>query len=217
MSETEWLETTDVAAMLEFARGRMSDRKLRLFAAACCHQIWDLLIDERSRSAVTVAEAYADGLASREKLDQVAADAERAVEHVEGVYLTHGEVEEEYPLVVAAQAAVYVATGPWLPRAAELAAFAFGGHTDGLTQAAILRDIVGYPPRPRISETGWLTSDVVALAGGIYQDRAFDRLPILADALEDAGCGDPSVLAHCRDDAPHVRGCWVIDLLLGKK
>jgi hypothetical protein len=63
----------------------------------------------------------------------------------------------------------------------------------------------------------WLTSTVLALAAGIYSDRAFDRLPILADALEDAGCGHADILAHCRGDGPHARGCWVVDLVLGKE
>ena len=65
-------------------------------------------------------------------------------------------------------------------------------------------------------DPAWLTSDVAALAGGIYEERAFDRMPILADALQDAGCASDDVLAHCRGDGPHVRGCWVVDLLLGK-
>ena len=62
----------------------------------------------------------------------------------------------------------------------------------------------------------WRTSDVVLLARGIYAERALDRLPILADALQDAGCGNDEILGHCRGDGPHVRGCWVVDLVLGK-
>ena len=62
----------------------------------------------------------------------------------------------------------------------------------------------------------WLTSDVLLLARGIYDDKAFDRMPILADALQDAGCTNEDVLNHCRGDGPHVRGCWVVDMLLGK-
>jgi hypothetical protein len=65
-------------------------------------------------------------------------------------------------------------------------------------------------------DPSWRTSTVVALAEGIYADRAFDRLPILADALQDAGCGNEDMLAHCRSDGPHARGCWVVDLILGK-
>ena len=80
----------------------------------------------------------------------------------------------------------------------------------------LLRDIVGNPFRPAAFDPSWRISTAVALAEGIYADRAFDRLPILADALEDAGCGHPDVLAHCRGDGPHARGCWVVDLVLGK-
>ena len=80
-----------------------------------------------------------------------------------------------------------------------------------------LRDIVGNPFRPVAVDPGWLTSTVVDLARGIYAERAFDRLPILADALQDAGCENADILGHCRDpQAVHVRGCWVVDLVLGK-
>ena len=73
------------------------------------------------------------------------------------------------------------------------------------------------PPLPvPEADPSWLTSTVLALAGGIYEERAFDRLPILADALMDAGCANDDVLNHCRSDGPHVRGCWVVDLILGK-
>jgi hypothetical protein len=80
----------------------------------------------------------------------------------------------------------------------------------------LLRDIFGNPFRPVACDTAWLTSDVIALACGIYDERAFDRTPILADALQDAGCDSADVLDHCRGAGPHVRGCWVVDLLLGK-
>jgi hypothetical protein len=83
-------------------------------------------------------------------------------------------------------------------------------------QAALLRCIFGNPFRPVAVDPAWLTPTVVQLAQGIYDDRAFDRLPILADALQDAGCDNDDVLNHCRDDGPHARGCWVVDLVLGK-
>lgn len=83
--------------------------------------------------------------------------------------------------------------------------------------AGYIYEIIHNPFRPIAVEPSWLTSDVLALATGIYQDRAFDRLPILADALEDAGCDSPEVLDHCRGPGPHVRGCWLVDALLGKR
>jgi hypothetical protein len=83
--------------------------------------------------------------------------------------------------------------------------------------ASLIRDIFGNPFRPVTLDPRWQSETVVSLATGIYSDRAFDRMPILADALEDAGCDNPDVLNHCRGDGPHVRGCWVVDLVLGKE
>jgi hypothetical protein len=79
-----------------------------------------------------------------------------------------------------------------------------------------LREIIGDPSRPPRWAARWRSETAVALARGIAADGAFDRMPILADALEDAGCDDAEVLAHCRSDGPHARGCWVVDLVLGK-
>ncbi len=86
-----------------------------------------------------------------------------------------------------------------------------------LWQAHIFRDIFGNPFRPVAFDPTWRSSTAVDLARAIYDDRAFDRLPILADALQDAGCEDAAILGHCRGDGPHVRGCWVVDLVLGKE
>ena len=83
-------------------------------------------------------------------------------------------------------------------------------------QANLLRDILGNPFRPVAFESAWLTETVLGLARGIYEDRAFERLPILADALQEAGCENEDILTHCREPGEHVRGCWVVDLVLGK-
>jgi hypothetical protein len=80
----------------------------------------------------------------------------------------------------------------------------------------LLRDIFGNPFRSVAADPAWLTPTVLALAEGIYSDRAFDRLPILADALQDAGCEHADLLAHLRDLEFHVIGCWAVDLVLGK-
>ena len=79
-----------------------------------------------------------------------------------------------------------------------------------------LHCVVGNPFRPVTFDPLWRSETAVALASAIYADRAFDRLPILADALEEAGCDLPDVLAHCRGPGPHARGCWVVDGVLGK-
>jgi hypothetical protein len=81
----------------------------------------------------------------------------------------------------------------------------------------LARDIFGNPFWPVTLDPAWLTPTAVALARTAYDDRAFDRLPILADALEEAGCTDAAILDHCRSPGPHIRGCWVVDLILGKQ
>jgi hypothetical protein len=80
-----------------------------------------------------------------------------------------------------------------------------------------LRDLFGNPFRPVTVEAAWLTSTVVSLARGIYDKRAFDLMPILGDALEEAGCTNEGILKHCRAGAEHIRGCWVIDRVLAKE
>jgi hypothetical protein len=82
--------------------------------------------------------------------------------------------------------------------------------------AELIRDIFGNPFRPVTLDPRWLTASVLDLARAIYDERAFEWMPILADALMDAGCGHEDILLHCRGNGPHVRGCWVVDLLLGK-
>jgi hypothetical protein len=84
-------------------------------------------------------------------------------------------------------------------------------------QAALLRDIIGNPFQHVTIDPTWRTGTVTKLAQAIYDERAFDRMPILADALEEAGCTDATILDHCRQPGEHVRGCWLVDLLLGKK
>ena len=93
-------------------------------------------------------------------------------------------------------------------------------HEEFAAQTALVRDLFGNPFRPVTVDPSWLAWNertVVKLAQGIYDERAFDRLPVLADALEEAGCDDPDILGHCRQPGEHVRGCWVVDLLLGKE
>jgi hypothetical protein len=81
----------------------------------------------------------------------------------------------------------------------------------------LLRDVLGNPAPPVVADPRWLTSTVVDLARVIYEQRDFERLPVLADALMDAGCDSEELLAHCRSEGPHVRGCWVVDLLTGRE
>jgi hypothetical protein len=90
-------------------------------------------------------------------------------------------------------------------------------HPERTDQAQILRCLVGNPFRPLACTSAWRTDTVLALARLMYESREFSAMPILADALQDAGCDSEDILDHCRSSGPHVRGCWVVDLVLGKE
>jgi hypothetical protein len=225
MTEKEWLGCDDPRAMVEFLRGKASERKLRLFAVACCYRIWHLLPDKDCREAVQIAESFADGRGDVQQLRSVEAAGECYCDNREEVreerlgYLAGGAIfqlgqEHLESQNVAEAAADTVTCSAWGvdPVAAEAAK-----RDEAIAQCQLLRDVFGNPFRPVTLDLAWRTSAVVALARGIYEERAFDRMPILADALEDAGCDNADVIAHCRDPkAMHVRGCWVVDLVLGK-
>ncbi len=197
---TMWVECGNPALMLDHLRGKVSGRKLRLFAVACCRRVQHLLVDERSQDAVEVAERFAEGTAAVGDLE-AAAKRMRKVGKLRGYY---GPVAAWAVVPSAEDAARYAAWNAFVDRDDEIS-----------VQADLLRCIFPNPFRTVPADSRWLTSTVLCLARGIYEDRAFDRMPILGDALEDAGCADVDVLAHCRRAGPHALGCWVVDLVLG--
>jgi hypothetical protein len=208
MTEVEWLACTDPRPMLEYLGGQASDRRLRLFAVACCRRIWHLLADVRSRGAVEVAERYADGRAGDEQLRAASAEA--------------ASVGIGFGVQFSPANAAHFAAQPGRvhpDRCAMFAARAAADPAEPAAQASLIRCLWGNPFRRAAvapSLLSWNDGTVAHLAQGIYEDRAFDRLPVLADALEEAGCADPAILGHCRQPGEHVRGCWVADALLGK-
>jgi hypothetical protein len=207
MTEAEWRTCEDLRRMLELVRGRADERKLRLLVCAECRH-WSIITKGVFQQAVEVAERYADGLATEEERLQAWRATDSRVRR-----RAHSSLA---PYLLAVHAAVEGYEEYAEPNWNALAAFR--KYRTDAAQAQLFRDIFGpLPFRPASIEPGWLTSDVVALARSIYDDCAFDRLPILADALQDAGCENADVLDHCRDpQLTHVRGCWVIDLMLGK-
>ena len=226
MTEAEWLACDDPQRMLKFLRGKASDRKLRLFACACCRLIWHLLADERSRRAVEVAEQFAEGLANAEEREaaEVGADQARkdASEYSISEYLTQAARAAccvVYPTENGQEAIEHAgAILAACSLSARHGASDLGGQVALRGMASyLLRDVFGNPFRPIGTDPGWLTSRVVEQARAIYEDRAFDKVPELADVLKAAGCHNTDILAHCRGPGPHVRGCWVVDLLLGKE
>jgi len=211
MNEHEWLNCTDPQPILKFLWGKSSDRKMRLFACACCRRNWHLLSEERSRRAVDVAEGYADVLAS--EADRLAA-ARAAINAT-------WDLDEEDDRSNSAAVAVCLTVDPGMGvDAAAVAHCAAITEDEPPAQAALVRDIFGSLLRPVAIDLSWLAwndGTVVKLAQSIYDEPAFEHLPLLADALEEAGCHDADILDHCRQPGPHVRGCWVVDLVLGKE
>jgi hypothetical protein len=187
------------------------------------------MADQRSREAVEVAERLADGRAGEDEVQAARAGAWEALRAAGSVvHLTPpGSADEargcDWPPACegwAAQAASCVLE-PQVGGAAFAAVVVGNRLYPGYQrmhrwQADVLRCLFGNPFRAALAAPGWLTPTVRALANGIYDERAFDQLPILADALQDAGGDNPDVLDHCRGAVPHVRGCWVVDLLLGR-
>ena len=222
MTESEWLACTDPQQILEFVRDRASDRKRRLFTCTCCRRVWDALTDQRSRSAVEAAERYADGLAGREEL---AAQAEAAEAPASAVASARAREAVVSPVPHVTQAAL--AAAGERADATIWAAWATSEATrvpdqERRHQCALLRDLVN-PFRPVTPEPAWSTPQVVALAQAAYEQRELPagtldpaRLAVLADALEEAGCDQADLLGHLRGPGPHVRGCWAVDLLLGR-
>jgi hypothetical protein len=230
MNEEEWRTAVDAEAMLDWARQRLSARQLRLFGVACCRRVLELVPDLRCDNAVDTIESFVEGIAT-------AADCEKISDAVFEISLHQeagqdGHVRSSVAFACAdladlsedggcqvAGATLYALTTlagyPPLPqnRAARQEVRAGERHF----QVRLLRDIFGNPFRPVVADPAWRTETVVGIARGIYDDRAFERLPILADALEEAGCDSAELLAHCREPGTHVRGCWAVDLVLGKE
>jgi hypothetical protein len=246
MTEAEWLECLEPEKMLLHVRDRASDRKMRLFAIACCRRVWDRLTDPRSQEAVAFGERFAEvGVARRRGRPAVEKAARKAWEEADEARRRSSRLEEQVTRLIDVNAfhaasatlegngwfAAYLASGftanvvaweklrdrhggraAWDPAAKEM---------EQRQQVPLLRDIFGNPFRPPApvpaAILAWGNGAVPKVAGAIYEEAAFDRLPILADALEDAGCDNADLLDHCRGPGVHARGCWAVDALLGRK
>jgi hypothetical protein len=218
MTEAEWLISTNAWALLE-CYGRTSERKDRLFLSACCRAQDCWIPDERVNAALDAAERRADELIADSTLRKRKHEMARLRNA-----LPMSEAGASPTPAYRALALVVLTTTPfgsagWQPVPVNVCF----GISEGtfLPELAshlppLLRDVFGNPFRPVRLDPLWVTSNVLAIASSIYQDRAFGCLPILADALLDAGCENEGVLSHLRSDGPHVRGCWALDLILGK-
>ena len=252
MTEGEWLTGTDPLPMIKFLGRQASDRKIRLFAVACCRRVWASLRHEEFREAVLKAESFADGLVDEAELVQA---YKRAHPFFVNLHGEDGGPRRDNGPCGALTAAAFpgppksiwdriadALDDPWwedefdkgdrlapalvTAQHAARAAADLQGEGNVLDspvttaehreQTALVRCLFGNPFRPPSMRAEWLTGEVKALAEGIYAERAFDRMPLLASALEAAGCTSADLIEHCRSGGEHARGCWVVDLLLGK-
>jgi hypothetical protein len=217
LTEAQWLSVTYIHPLLghlveerKFHRTNLGRRKLRLFGCASCRLIWDLLPKDPCQNAVEIAERYADGLATKQDLQEACSNARNFLREdfdQTELYAIHATVS-----VTDSAAKKSISAGLVVSFASHL-----GWTQDSKLFCDLLREIFGNPFRPLSIKSSWLTSHVKDLAKTIYEERDFDRMPILADALIDAGCNEEEILTHCHSTQKHVRGCWVVDLLLGKQ
>jgi hypothetical protein len=213
MTESDWLTATGPVDVLHPFRDVTSDRKLRLLVVACCRRI-DGVMTDSGRLAVNAAEQYADGCISDDELHAIWAAVKQPKSEVRrhaAFAAKRASCNPGYsPLLglTATQSAAMLRVQPRYRNQERL--------TERTAQSILARCVFGNPFRPAAFDPRWLSETAVAVAAGIYAERAFDRLPVLADALEEAGCDHPDVLAHCRGPGPHARGCWVVDGVLGK-
>jgi hypothetical protein len=197
--------------MLKFLGRKPSERKLRLFACACCRRHRSALRG-KNRLVLEAAEDFADGRVSRNDMEErrrhwyrfdypfpLSGTWQMALSHA--TITTHSRTR-------AVEAATHAAEASDRP------------DHERRVQAHLVRDIFGNPFRPVSVAAAWLTwnaGTIPSMAQRIYDERALERLPVLADALEDAGCTNEDVLNHCRQPGVHARGCWVLDLLLARE
>lgn len=198
----EWLRSHPDAA-------RAFERKLRLYAVACCRQRWELFETDLFRRAVDAAERLAEGRADREELSaiyQAILEIPTPNEQSHCIENMTLKLIGENGMTCASSAAMDlgIATG-WDDFEAVVRA-----------QAPLLRCVAGNPFRPVAFDPAWRTPAIAGLAEQVDADQDFEILPILGDALEEAGCDHIGMLSHCRDGGSHARGCWVIDRLLGR-
>jgi hypothetical protein len=221
--EQDWLAGADVSVLRKYLARRATRRKLRLFACACLRRL-DHLLDERHRRALQAYERFADGFLSGAELVE---EARSVRSDIAGLVRGRSRAEEANRgvawLLQALQAPASSADAVRFAVAhCRIVAEWVGGwglDAENKAQCDLFRDLFGNPFRPspvRPEWTAWSGGTLARMAQNIYDERAFAELPVLADALEEAGCDDAQILSHCREPGEHVRGCWVLDALLGR-
>jgi hypothetical protein len=225
MTEEQWLNARQNAQSMMWnlrlvsnvTRTKRGRRKLRLFACGCCRLVWERLADPRLRKAVQVAEEVAEGTVSRERLATVCRRVSPLM--ADGYFPKDpgllNRIAVDMAVATTSDVAFYAAfsmTCCMVPLA--------GYGTDNVDAEAalcnLIRCVFGNPFRSISFTPAWRTPEVSALAHTAYEERRWEDLPLLADALEEAGSADEAILSHLRGPGPHARGCWVVDLILAR-
>jgi hypothetical protein len=225
MTEAEWLACTDPEPMLEFLRDKICKRKLRLFACSVCRQLTSFVGTEEYARGIEAAEAYADGgrmKAAMKRSRQALKERMALLVDTSG----KGQSDEWLALFLGA---VAISEKDYRSFPSCLSNLQSDRASVSLKQIVNdsylnVRAVFGNPFRPVTISPAWQTPTIVALAQAAYDNRTLPageldpaRLAVLADALEEAGCTNADILSHLRGPGPHVRGCWAIDLILGKQ
>ena len=219
MTADDWDNGRSLSQLLFNRFTALAFRRLRLFGVACCRSVEHIIEDPRLRQAIDRAELYADARLKPSTLAQwrrVAGKRWVATRNLQ-------PIPPDAPISLAVEDACRPDTDGHLTwswaRLAQRAELLSIGTPAEIEQRSLtaLRDIFGNPFRPVAFDPRWRSESAVALARTAYDTRNFALLPILADALEEAGCDHADILSHCRDQkAVHARGCWVVDLVLSK-
>jgi hypothetical protein len=243
MTDWEWLECKDPMPMLAIVRENASVRKSGLLVCAFCRRIQHVCCPDTTTQMIGLLEQMAEGISDGRDLDryvdllieagseirQVQTDGQYALHHLYATLdITIGLIEKrrnlssepletlEKLVSETAGAALHYLGVAWEDHE---------GHADALAaehgeQVTFIRCLCSPLFRTVTLNPAWLTwngSTVPKISQGIHDEQAFDRMPILADALQDAGCTEQTILDHCRQPGEHVRGCWVVDLILSKE
>ncbi len=215
MTEAEWLACCDPEPMLLYLKDRASKRKLRLYAVACAGPVEHFLQGRRRREVLQLAERWADEGAAPPQLDEAVRRNYKAMDKLGPYTAAHIATGAVNAVAGAgAWAAAWVVVSE--VRRALWEETRRPVYEVGKQQADLLRHIMGNPFHLEPFEPAWRTPGALAIARAAYEDQRWHDLPFLADAVEDAGCPDAVLLEHLRAGGEHLRGCWALDLVLGR-
>jgi hypothetical protein len=225
MTEAELMACSDSTPMLKFLRGKASERQCRVLIAAFVCRVLYAYEGTPTRRAIQALDDFADGRCSREQLGRLLAKIGRECPAFQAFGFPWTDADLRRSLHDAVRSALHWVLHIFSPT------FGLGDvlqekATNALLRAeeqhliAIVRDVVGNPfrlstPLPA-AVLAWNDATVRRLAESIYGERAFGKFPVLADGLLDAGCQDEELMRHFRSEGPHAKGCWGVDLVLGR-